>query len=84
MIVNEVRLQASLRGLNTILEAIENLRATLLPHDPALFAVMSEAYLDQLDSLRKDVLDCMSPKELFDYPPLVTNSTAEIPSSTAP
>ena len=42
------RLRISLEQMERLLLAVEDLRQTVLPKDPALFAAMTEAPLDDL------------------------------------
>ena len=57
MIKDVDRVSLALQQLERLLRALEDLRENVLPRDPALFATMAEAPLDDLDRLRKGVAD---------------------------
>ena len=55
MIQDMRRLSYTMQQLERIIRALEDLRHTVLPKDPVLFATMAEAPLDDLKRLRKEV-----------------------------
>ena len=55
MIRDIQRLQVTMEQMERLLRAIEDLRQTVLPQDPKLFALLAEAPLDDLARLRQDV-----------------------------
>ena len=55
MSVDPERLKVSLEQMERLLVALEDLRQSLLPHDPTLFATMAEAPLEDLARIRRDL-----------------------------
>lgn len=55
MIKDVDRVSLALQQLERLLRALEDLRENVLPRDPALFATMAEAPLDDLNRLRKEL-----------------------------
>ena len=55
MSVDAERLKVSLEQMERLLFALEDLRETLLPKDPTLFATMAEAPLEDLARIRRDL-----------------------------
>ncbi|MEX1026474.1 MAG: hypothetical protein WD049_00480 [Candidatus Paceibacterota bacterium] len=55
MIKDVDRVSLALQQLERLLRALEDLRENVLPRDPALFATMAEAPLDDLDRLRQEL-----------------------------
>jgi hypothetical protein len=50
-------LRLTLQQMRRLLRALDDLKDTVLPKDPQLFAVMAEAPLEDLDRLRQEVED---------------------------
>jgi hypothetical protein len=55
MIANLNRLRVTMQQMERVIGALDNLKRDVLPNDPQLFAVMSEAPLDDLNRLRSEV-----------------------------
>jgi len=55
MIQDVNQLKVTMEQLKRLLRALDDLRETVLPKDPQLFATMAEGPLDDLDRLRKEV-----------------------------
>jgi len=55
MIRDIQRLQVTMQQMEHLLRALEDLRETVLPQDPKLFALLAEAPLDDLARLRQEV-----------------------------
>lgn len=58
------RLRLTLQQMRRLLRALDDLKDTVLPQDPQLFAVMAEAPLEDLEHLRQEVegfLDQLQP-----------------------
>ena len=48
-------LRLTLQQMGRLLRALDDLKDTVLPKDPQLFALMAEAPLEDLDRLRQEV-----------------------------
>jgi len=57
MIKDPNHLRLTLQQMRRLLRALDDLKDTVLPKDPQLFAVMAEAPLEDLDRLRQEVED---------------------------
>lgn len=57
MIKDPNHLRLTLQQMKRLLRALDDLKDTVLPKDPQLFAVMAEAPLEDLDRLRQEVED---------------------------
>ena len=55
MIKDVNRLQVTMEQMERLIRALEDLKETILPKDPKLFAVMAEAPLQDLGRLREEV-----------------------------
>jgi hypothetical protein len=55
MIKDERELHQSLEQLGRMYQALAALRAEVLPKDPALFRVMAEGPIDQIDELTREI-----------------------------
>lgn len=49
------RLRITMLQMDKLIRALEDLKQTVLPNNPKLFALMSEAPLDDLNRLRLDI-----------------------------
>ena len=49
------RLQVTIQQMERLIRALEDLRENVLPKDPQLFAAMSEAPLEDLSQLRREL-----------------------------
>jgi hypothetical protein len=64
MIDNLNQLRVTLQQMQRLISALEDLKETVLHHNPQLFAAMAEAPLEDLDRLRQAVdgfLDQLQP-----------------------
>ena len=64
MMVEPNQLRTTLQQMQRLLSALVDLKEHVLPRDPALFAAMAEAPLEDLDRLRQQVeglLDQLQP-----------------------
>lgn len=52
-----VQLQASLEQMDRLFAALEDLRQTVLPANPSLFALMAEGPLDELAKIRHEIAE---------------------------
>jgi hypothetical protein len=50
-----VRLRATMQQMERLLLALQDLRESVLPKDPKLFAAMAEAPLEDLQRLRREI-----------------------------
>ena len=57
MIRDMRRATVTMEQMDRVLRALEDLRQSVLPSDPQLFATLAEAPLDDLQRLRKEVND---------------------------
>ena len=57
MIKDPNHLRLTLQQMKRLLRALDDLKDTVLPKNPQLFAVMAEAPLEDLDRLRQEVED---------------------------
>ncbi|MBW3539863.1 MAG: hypothetical protein KY476_06305 [Planctomycetes bacterium] len=55
MISNLNRLRVTMQQMERLIRALDDLKRDVLPNDPRLFAVMSEAPLDALNRLRNEI-----------------------------
>ena len=55
MIQDINRLRVTMQQMERVIQALDDLKRNILPKDPHLFAVMSEAPLDDLNRLRTEV-----------------------------
>ena len=58
------QLRVTLQQMKRLISVLEDLKETVLPHNPQLFAAMAEAPLEDLDRLRQEVdgfLDQLQP-----------------------
>ena len=55
MLTNVNQLRTTLEQMERLLRALDDLKENVLPKDPALFAVMAEAPLDDLARLRIEI-----------------------------
>jgi len=55
MIKDVNRLQVTMEQMERLIRALEDLKETILPKDPKLFALMAEAPLEDLGRLREEV-----------------------------
>jgi hypothetical protein len=55
MIADENELRVSLQQMQNVIQALDDLRETVLPANPELFAVMSEGYIDQIARIRDEI-----------------------------
>ena len=55
MIRDMHRLTLSMEQMERVMLALEDLRQSVLPRDPQLFATFAEAPLDDLQRLRKEI-----------------------------
>lgn len=55
MIRDPHRLQVTMEQMERLLRALEDLRETILPQDPKLFALLAEAPLGDLARLRQEL-----------------------------
>ena len=55
MLTNVNQLRTTLEQMERLLRALDDLKENVLPKDPALFAVMAEAPLDDLSRLRSEI-----------------------------
>jgi ribosomal 50S subunit-associated protein YjgA (DUF615 family) len=55
MIQNLDQLQVTMQQIGRLIRALEDLKANVLPQNPALFATLAEAPLEDLDRLREEV-----------------------------
>jgi len=49
------RLRATMQQMERLLLALEDLKESVLPEDPRLFAAMAEAPLEDLQRLRREI-----------------------------
>jgi hypothetical protein len=55
MIADVDRIRVTMQQMDRVLRALEDLRLTVLPKNPQLFASMAEAPLDDLNRLRSEI-----------------------------
>lgn len=55
MIQDVKQLKVTMEQMDRLLRALDNLRETVLPKNPQLFATMAEGPLDDLERLRQDM-----------------------------
>jgi hypothetical protein len=55
MIADVDRIRVTMQQMDRVLRALEDLRLTILPNNPQLFASMAEAPLDDLKRLRSEI-----------------------------
>jgi hypothetical protein len=55
MIADVDRIRVTMQQMDRVLRALEDLRLTILPKNPQLFASMAEAPLDDLKRLRSEI-----------------------------
>lgn len=55
MIATVDRLRVSMEQMERLIRAIDDLRENVLPANPALFAALSEAPLDELSRMRQEI-----------------------------
>ena len=55
MIENVQQLRVTMQQMERLFHALEDLRQTVLPKNPKLFATLAEGPLDDLQRLRSDV-----------------------------
>jgi len=55
MMANMNQLLTTLEQMERLLRALDDLKQNVLPKDPALFAVMAEAPLDDLARLKSEI-----------------------------
>jgi hypothetical protein len=53
--MNAEKLRVSLEQMQRLLAALDDLKQTVLPKDPRLFATMAEAPLDDLAKIRDEI-----------------------------
>ena len=57
MIANPNELRVSLEQMGRVINALDDVKQTVLPKNPALFATLAEAYLEDLNRLRLEIDD---------------------------
>jgi hypothetical protein len=55
MIKNVDQLRITMQQMERVIRALDDLKTNVLPRNPALFATMAEAPLEDLDRLRDEV-----------------------------
>ena len=55
MIENVDQLRVTMQQMDRVIRAIDDLKSTILPRDPGLFATLAEAPLEDLDRLRIEI-----------------------------
>lgn len=59
MIKNVDQLRTTLEQMERLIQALDDLKANVLPQNPELFATMAEAPLEDLDRLRDEISGCV-------------------------
>lgn len=53
------RLRTAMEQMERLIRALDDLKETVLPKDPGLFATLAEGPLDDLERLRKELRECV-------------------------
>lgn len=75
MIANEQELRVTVEQQGRLLRALEDLKETVLPKNPQLFAVLAESCLDDLERLRSEIADYLEPAKATDTPQKVQSGS---------
>ena len=54
------RIRTTMEQLERLIRAVDDLKNTVLPNDPQLFAVMAEGPLEDLERLQLQIRDCVN------------------------
>ena len=82
----EIRLKATALQLSRVMCALKDLHGTVLPKDPRMYSILSEADINMLDKLCSDLRDLLGVefKESADILPVSDLSSVVLPDAGIP
>jgi hypothetical protein len=75
--MNELQVKVTLEQMGRVVRALDGLQQDVGAANPKLFAVMSEAYIDLIGNLRRELEQLLSPS--FDQPAIAASALPALP-----